>query len=47
MRYGDSLGVTGTPTLFVQYGDSAPVRTPPQPSVEQLGALIALPGGGS
>lgn len=42
MQYGDNLGVTGTPTLFIQYGDGIPQRTPPQPSFEQLTALIAV-----
>jgi len=39
---GDKLGVTGTPTVFLQYGDGAPQLQSPPPSYEQLAALVAM-----
>ncbi len=41
-KYGDSLGVTGTPTIFIKYGDGQPVLQSPPPSYEQLAALVAV-----
>lgn len=39
--YGESLGVRGTPTVFIQYGDNAPVLQSPPPNYDQLAALVA------
>lgn len=39
-NYAQQLGVTGTPTVFIQYGDSAPQRISPPPGIDQLSALV-------
>ena len=38
----NQLGVTGTPTVFVRYGDGFPQssRFGPRPNIDQLGALV-------
>jgi protein-disulfide isomerase len=41
MTLGDSLGVSGTPTVFVRYGDGAPERLPQPPSFDQFASIIA------
>ena len=42
IQLGTQLGVTGTPTVFIRYGDGPPQPSPmsKQPSFEQLAALI-------
>ncbi len=46
IRLADQYSVTGTPTVFVRYGDGPLQRTPfgQQPTVEQLGLLVAEAG---
>lgn len=41
-QLADQLGVTGTPTVLVRYGDSRPQRTQfgQQPTFEQLGLIV-------
>jgi protein-disulfide isomerase len=44
-KLGDSLGVSGTPTVFIRYGDNEPVLQSPPPSYEQLAALVGVAAG--
>lgn len=44
-KYGQSMGVTGTPTVFIKYGDNEPVLQSPPPNVDQLAALVAVAPG--
>jgi protein-disulfide isomerase len=39
-QYAQQLGVTGTPTVFIQYGSSAPQKISPPPGIDQLSALV-------
>ena len=45
---GQQLGVSGTPTIMVRYGDSTPQLTQygSQPTFEQLGMIVAAAGVG-
>jgi protein-disulfide isomerase len=43
--WGDSMGVTGTPTVFIKYGNNDPVLQSPPPNYEQLSALVAVAPG--
>jgi protein-disulfide isomerase len=45
-QLGQQLGVTGTPTIMVRYGDSSPQTSPvgQAPSFEQLGIIVATGG---
>lgn len=47
-QLGTQLGVTGTPTVMVRFGDSAPQQTQfgQQPNFEQLGMIVAAAGAG-
>jgi protein-disulfide isomerase len=40
---GNSLGVTGTPTVFVRYGDGEPVRLPAPPTFDQFASIVNPP----
>jgi protein-disulfide isomerase len=42
---GDTLGVSGTPTVFIKYGDNDPVLQSPPPNADQLAALVAVAAG--
>lgn len=42
---GDTLGVSGTPTVFIKYGDNEPVLQSPPPNSDQLAALVAVAAG--
>jgi len=37
-KYGESLGMQGTPTVFIQYGNGEPILQSPAPTAEQLAA---------
>lgn len=45
-QLGQQLGVTGTPTIMIRYGDSSPQDSPfgQAPSFEQLGVIVATGG---
>jgi protein-disulfide isomerase len=44
-KLGDSLGVSGTPTVFIKYGNNEPVLQSPPPNSDQLAALVAVAAG--
>ncbi len=39
-QYAQQMQVTGTPTVFIQYGNSAPQKISPPPGIDQLTALV-------
>lgn len=45
-RFGQQLGVSGTPTIMVRFGDNSPQSSPfgQQPSFEQLGIIVETAG---
>jgi len=46
LQLAQNLGVTGTPTIMVRYGDSSPQANPfgQSPSFEQLGLIVTTSG---
>ena len=45
VKLGESLSVSGTPTVFIKYGDNDPVLQSPLPNPDQLAALVAVAAG--